>query len=295
MKQLWTHFLDSFNTLNEELLTWIDNFVRAMPNIALAILVGILGYFLSRLVRKYFTKVLLRFSKNLTITRLLANITTTGFLILVLFVVLSILKLERALQSLLATAGVAGLVVGLALQEPIINFVSGIIMSSKAFFKVGDLVKTNDFFGIIESINLRSTILLTFQGQKIVLPNKVVLQNPFVNYTITEKRQLELVCGITYGEDLEKVKQVAIDAMKKEVAHKPDMPIEFFYTDFGDSSINFLLRFWLTDTSEPTFLETRHTAIVALKKAFDENGITIPFPIRTLDFMDKDMGNPLKK
>ena len=294
MKELWAHFLDSLKTLNEELLTWIDDFVRSLPNIALAIVVTVLGYLFSRVVKKYLSKALSRFSKNLTVNRLLANITTAGFMLLVLFIVLSILNLERALQSMLATAGVAGLVIGLALQEPIINFLSGVIMSTRIYFKVGDLVETNGYLGIIDNINLRSTVLHNFQGQEVVLPNKVVLQNPFINYTISRQRQVEIICGISYGDDLEKVKEVTTAAIKNRVAHDPKKPVEFFFTDFGDSSINFLLRFWLKDTQQLTFLEVRHTAIVAIKKAFDENGITIPFPIRTLDFGIKG-GVPIGK
>lgn len=283
MKQLWDHFLESFNLLNEELLSWVDQIVGSLPNIALALLVGIIGYLLSRLVRKYFLRLLMRISQNHTVNRLLANITTTAFLMLVLFVVLSILNLERALQSMLATAGVAGLVVGLALQEPLTNFLSGIIMSTRQYFNVGDLVETNGFMGNIETINLRSTLVRTPQGQQVVLPNKSVIQNPLINYTISRERQVVVTCGIAYWDDLEKVRKVAVEAIEKSVPHNPAKPVEFFFTEFGDSSINFLLRYWLNDTRQMPFLQSRHEAIIALKKAFDENGITIPFPIRTID------------
>ncbi|MCB9283419.1 MAG: mechanosensitive ion channel family protein [Lewinellaceae bacterium] len=294
MKQLWEHFLESFHTLNGELLTWVDDFVRSLPNIALALVVGTLGYLFSRMVRKYFNRILATFSKNLTVNRLLANITTVAFMILILFIVLSILNLERALQSLLATAGVAGLAVGLALQEPIINFLSGVIMSTRVYFKVGDLVETNGYLGVIDNINLRSTVIHNFQGQQVVLPNKLVLQNVFINYSISRHRQLEVNCGISYGEDLEKVKEVTLAAVMDRIEYDPKKPLEFFFTEFGESSINFLLRFWLKKTDQLTYLEIRHQTIIALKKAFDENGITIPFPIRTLDFGIKG-GTPIGK
>lgn len=290
MKQLWDHFLQSFHLMNEELLGWVDQAVRFLPSIALSLIVAVLGYLFSRVVRKYFFRLLSRISKNLTVNRLLANITTVAFLLLVLFMVLSILNLETALQSLLATAGVAGLVVGLALQEPLVNFLSGVIMSTRQYFKVGDLVETNGYMGHIDNINLRSTVVRNFQGQQVVLPNKIVIQNAFVNYSISGERQVEIVCGIAYWDDLERVKEVAIGAIQGKVSHNPNKPVEFFFTEFGDSSINFLLRYWLNDPRQPSFLKSRHEAIIALKKAFDENGITIPFPIHTID-----MGIPGRK
>jgi small conductance mechanosensitive channel len=298
MRQLWEHFLQSFNTLNDNLMEWVEHFVEMLPNIALAIIVALLGYLFSRIVKKYFTRLLRRFSKNMTVNRLLANITTAAFLIFVLFIILSILNLERALQSMLATAGVAGLVVGLALQDPLTNFLSGIIMSTRHYFNVGDLVETSGFFGNIENINLRSTILRNFQGQQVILPNKSVIQNPLTNYTVSGERQVEVFCGISYGDDLEKVKRVAMNAVRGVIHYRPDRPVEFYFTDFGDSSINFLLRYWIVETRQVAFLESRHAAIVALKKAFDENGITIPFPIRTLDFGIKgglQIGEALEK
>ena len=298
MKQLWDHFLQSFHRLNEDLLEWVEQFVDLLPNLAAAIVVGILGYLFSRLVKKYLLRLLHRFSKNLTINRLLANITTTAFLLLVLFVILSILNLDRALQSMLATAGVAGLVVGLALQDPLTNFLSGIIMSTREYFNVGDWVESNGFTGTIDAVNLRTTILRTPQGQQVILPNKSVIQNPLINYTVSGERQVEVFCGISYGDDLEQVKRVSMNAVRGVIHYRPDSPVEFYFTEFGDSSINFLLRYWITETRQVAFFESRHAAIVALKKAFDENGITIPFPIRTLDFGIKgglQIGEALEK
>lgn len=285
MKQIWDHFKQSSRLLSEELTNWADQIIRSLPSLILALVVAILGYFLSRYVKKYFLRFLGRVSNNLTINRLLANITTTAFLVLVLFVVLSILDLERALQSMLATAGVAGLILGLALQEPLINFLSGVIMSTRQYFKTGDLVETNGFMGSINSINLRSTVVHTLSGQQVVLPNKMVIQNPLVNYSISGERRVELACGIAYWDDLEKVAKVAVEAIERMVPHNEAKPVEFFFSEFGDSSINFIIRFWLKDTRQQAFLTSRHQAIIALKKAFDENGITIPFPIRTVEML----------
>ena len=109
--------------------------------------------------------------------------------------------------------------------------------------------------------------------------------NSLVNYSAYGTRKVDLSCGVSYGDDLEKVKRLSVEAVREKVeACDKDKEIEFFFTEFGDSSINFLLRFWIRDYNQPSYLRARSEAIMALKKTFDENDIMIPFPIRTLDF-----------
>ena len=201
-----------------------------------------------------------------------------------LFVVLGILNLDKALTSLLAGAGVVGLAVGLALQDPIINTFSGIIMSVKELYNVGDLVETNDYFGVIEKINLRSTILRTPTGQRVVIPNKDIVQNPLTNYSYSGERRIDVSCGVSYGDDLEKAKDIAVTAIQEGVDHNTNRDVELYFKEFGDSSINFIIRFWIKATSQAKYLTAQSAAIIAIKNAFDKNNIAIPFPIRTIDF-----------
>ena len=104
----------------------------------------------------------------------------------------------------------------------------------------------------------------------------------------------DLTCGVSYGDDLQLVRDVALRAIEEAVDYNKEKPVELFYTEFGNSSINFTLRFWLNNTAQKAYLQAQSEAIMALKKAFDENDITIPFPIRTLDFGIKGSEN-LKK
>jgi small conductance mechanosensitive channel len=118
----------------------------------------------------------------------------------------------------------------------------------------------------------------------VYIPNKEIFQNPIENFTKHKKRRMDLVVGISYGDDLKKVKNVALSALEPVSLRSLNDPIEFYFEEFSDSSINFSLRVWLDSTEQPAFLEARSQAIMLLKNAFDENDITIPFPIRTLDF-----------
>ncbi len=263
---------------------WLEGLIANLPNIILAVLVLVASIFLSRLVKKYAGKLVSRFSRNHTINGLLSNIITSGFLIVMLFIVLGILGLDRALTSLLAGAGVVGLAVGLAVQEPLMNLFSGILMSTKSLYNVGDLIETNGYFGKIKKVNLRSTILEQLSGEEVLLPNKSIIQNPLTNYTVSGRRRLALSCGISYGEDLEKVRLVTVKAVEDNIDRDERFPVEFYYEGYGDSSINFIVRFWLADITQKGLLAAQSESVIAIKKAFDQNDIMIPFPIRTLDF-----------
>jgi len=165
------------------------------------------------------------------------------------------------------------------------NLFSGILMSVRDHYRMGDLVETNGFFGKIDRISLRSTVLLSPQGQEVIIPNKEVLQNPLINYSHNGSRRIDITCGVAYGDDLEKVKKVALAAIQNsDLKTQEHKPIDLFFTDFGDSSINFKLTFWKRVTVQRDYSAAQSQAIMAIKKAFDENGITIPFPITTLDF-----------
>lgn len=274
---------EAYNKLIDKLEGWYEGFIVMLPNLGVAILIIILTIFISRGVRKLFLKVINRFSDNIAVNKLLATLTTVVVFTIGFFVALGVLELDKTVTSLLAGAGVVGLAIGLAFQEPILNVLSGIIMSVREPFNIGDIIKTNGYFGTIEKISLRSTRIKKFTGEDVIIPNKMVVQNPIENYTLTQFRRVSINCGVGYEDDLNKVEQVAIEAIKDNIPCDDSKPIELYFNEFGDSSINFELRFWLNMAEQKNYLLNRSKAIVVLKKYFDENDINIPFPIRTLN------------
>ncbi len=138
--------------------------------------------------------------------------------------------------------------------------------------------------GKVSRTNLRATIVQTFQGQEVYIPNKDVLQSNITNYSILGHRRIDLIVGVSYGDDLSKVESLVLETIHSMdgVIRKEDTV--FDYTEFGSSSINFNIRFWIEYPDQPGFLSMRNAAIKNIKNAFDQHEITIPFPIRTLDF-----------
>ena len=117
------------------------------------------------------------------------------------------------------------------------------------------------------------------------IPNKLVLENPIKNFSTTAQSRVILGCGVEYASDLEFVRDLVLGTIfERFAAVESKEEVIFLYTEFGDSSINFEVRFWIDSTSALEVLRARTEAIIAIKKTFDENDVNIPFPIRTLDF-----------
>lgn len=273
----------TYDILVEKLSVWFEELIKMLPNLALATLVLVIGLFLSRFLQRTSKRLISRVSNQLTLNQLFAQFVYILFVGITIFVVLSILKLDKAVTSILAGAGIIGLALAFAFQDIAANFISGIFISFRRPVRIGDVVKLHDYMGNVQDINLRDTTILTFQGQKVIIPNKEVFQNPIENYSLLGKRRMDLVVGVSYGDDLQKVKDVVLKAVEK-VSVRTDDDITFFYDEFGDSSINFQVRIWINNPEQPVWLQGRSEAVMYIKKAFDENNITIPFPIRTLDF-----------
>lgn len=269
----------------EKVNGWVAGLIQMIPNFVAAVLVLLLFWGLAKLVRRIVERLLRSVSSNRSVNRLLSTASYLVVIAIGLFAALGILNLEKTVTSLLAGAGILGLAIGFAAQDTVENLFAGLMLSIRRPIQEGDLVETNDALGIVNEINLRATRLRTLQGQMVYIPSSVVYKNPLTNYSEYGQRRVDLSCGVAYGDDLERAKQVAVDALEDLEMRDESRDVELFFEEFGGSSVNFTIRFWIDfSASQAQFLAARSEAIVRLKTAFDENDITIPFPIRTLDF-----------
>lgn len=277
----WT---TTWSDLVDKLASWLDTLVLHLPNIVAAIVVAVLSFYVAKFARKVVMRAMSHVSPYREVNRLIGTLGYTIVAAVGLFMALGIVGLDKTVTTLLAGAGILGLALGFAFQDVTANFISGVLLSVRRPFKETDIIETNGFTGTVQEINLRSTHLRTFQGQIVVIPNKSVLENPLTNFTARKSRRIDLACGVAYGDDLEKARDVAIRAVESLPMRDGDRDVELFYDNFGGSSIDFKVRFWIDFSRQTDFLHAQSEAIMRLKTAFDEAGITIPFPIRTLDF-----------
>lgn len=280
--------------IQSKLNLWFEALIKLLPNILLAAIVLVIGVFIAKFIRKIAGKLIAKVSHNLTLNNLFSSIIYLSALGIVIFTVLSILQLDKAVTSILAGAGILGLALAFAFQDIAANFMSGIFISFRKPLKVGDIVQVKDYMGKIIEVNLRDTVMETFQGQTVIIPNKEVFQNPIENYSYLKKRRFDLSVGVSYGEDLNRVKEITLEAVKdiKELSKNHETKV--YFVGFGDSSINLSVRMWIDNPEQGIYNQVGSDAIVKIKKAYDANDIMIPFPIRTLDFGIKG-GVPLNQ
>lgn len=283
----------AFELIVDKLSVWVQEFILLLPNIALAAVIMVFGIMISKFIRKYIRKIFKKVFHNEALINLFTSLVYVFLLGVTLFVALSVLQLDKAVTSILAGAGIIGLALAFAFQDIAANVMSGIVISIRRPLHIGDVVKIKDHMGVIVEINLRDSVIKTFQGQMVIIPNKDLLQNPIENYSLMGKRRIDLTVGVSYGEDLERVRDITLKAVA-DIEGTTDDEITFFYQEFGDSSINFDIRIWVNTAEQVEFLQVKSDAVMRIKKAFDLNNITIPFPIRTLDFGIKG-GQPLSE
>ncbi|RYE29329.1 MAG: mechanosensitive ion channel [Sphingobacteriaceae bacterium] len=274
----------AYQLISQKLFLWLREFVRILPNILISAFILVIGFYLAKWIRKIAVNLIGKISDNKTLNRLFSSIIYIAFIGITVFIVLSILHLDTAVATLLTGAGILGLGLAFAFQDIASNLIAGIFISFRRPIHVGDIVKLKDYMGKVEEINLRDTVLRTFQGQMVIIPNKDVYQNPIENFSILGKRRFDLSVGVSYGEDLGKVEQITLQTLKgMDHLSKVD-EITLFYQEFSGSTINFTLRLWADSPEQAAYLKIGSEAIKRLKKAYDENGIMLPFPTTTLDF-----------
>ena len=278
------YFDDALQIVTEKIGGWIEQLISMLPNFVIAVFVIVLFYLFARIFTRILTKTLKKFTGNIAVVKLIASFTRIGIMIAALFIALGILELEKTVTSLLAGVGIIGLAIGFAFKDAIANFLSGIYITFKSTVNVGDIVEFGDNYGTVNSIGLRAVKIHTFQGQEVVIPNRLIFEDIYKHYTINYERRIDLSVGVSYGEDLQRVEDITLSAIKSIDYLKENKPVDLYYQEFGNSSINFIVRYWVDFRKQTDYLRALSDGIKRIKKTYDENDITIPFPIRTLDF-----------
>lgn len=274
----------SISGLWNKLDGWMDAIFLKLPNFVVAIIVMVIFYFIAKSLKKLAHNVLFRKVSDESIKQVLSKLIYAVVLLIGFFIALGILQLDKVLTSILAGAGVMGLAIGFALQGTLSNTVSGFMLSFQPKVRVGDYIDAQGNTGYVEEIDLRNVTLRQPDNDYVIIPNKTFVENPFVNYSWTERCRVSVSCGVGYEDDLQEVEDLVVKIISENFEQRENEEVEFYFTEFGDSSINFITRFWITGQKPKPKFEAKHKAIKLIKKHFDERGVNIPFPIRTLDF-----------
>lgn len=263
------------NPIFSKLDKWFDLGIGFVPNIIIAILLLVIFRYLAGYAGGLMSKGLSRASHNEALVSLVSALTRIIIFTTGLFFALGILGLDKTVTSLVAGAGVLALAVGFAFQDLTTNFISGAFIAIQRPIKVGDIIETNGFTGKVKSINLRSVIIDNLAGQQIEIPSKDIFQKPITNFTYSGERRVQVECGISFTEDLALIEKISLQAIQSLGFLSTTRQVDFSYTKFGTSTIDFQVQFWI-DQVKIGPGSAKSEAIKALKTAFDIHGISIP-------------------
>lgn len=240
-----------------------------------SIVILILGKWATDIVTNMVKRLMKKADTAETLISFVSHLTKIGLLAFVIIAALNNLGIQTA--SFIAVLGAAGLAVGLALQGSLSNFAAGVLLIIFRPIKVGDLAEIDGIFGRVKEIQIFNTILLTPQNKRVVIPNSNVTGNKIINYSAEGIIRLDLVFGISYGDNLLKAKQILEELVAAEERILKDPAPTVAVLELGDSSVNFATNVFIDpeDYWGVLFAMTEN-----VKLRFDQEGITIPFPQR---------------
>jgi small conductance mechanosensitive channel len=245
------------------------------PKLVLAIITLVVGLWLiNRFVGVLDKKI---GAKDPTLNKFLCGLTSAVMKVMLLISVASMIGI--ATTSFIAVIGAAGLAIGLALQGSLANFAGGVLILIFKPFKVGDTIEAQGFHGAVTEIQILYTVVDTFDNRRIVIPNGSLSNATLVNVSIYKNRRCDMTFGIHYDDDIDKAKAILQRLFEEDERSLKDLEPRICVGSLGDNSVNLMFRPWVaTDDLWPYYWDMHEK----VKKAFDKEGITIPYPQRDM-------------
>ncbi|WP_409522627.1 mechanosensitive ion channel family protein [Nitrincola sp. MINF-07-Sa-05] len=242
-------------------------------NIGMALLI----FFIGRQVIKLLINVLSRMLRKAHLDEILVNFITSivNALLLLIVVVAALGELGVDTTSLIALVGAAGLAIGLSMQDSLKNFAAGVMLIVFRPFRAGDFVEAAGISGVVENINIFTTMMRTGDNREILVPNGNIYAGVITNFSRRDTRRVDMVFGISYDDDLRKAKQILQDILANDERVLDDPAPVVVVASLGDSSVNFNVRPWVKSAD---YWDVLWDVTELVKLRFDEEGITIPYP-----------------
>ena len=242
-------------------------------NVVIALAIFYLGKMVISLVVRGIRKVMQRQEVDKTLETFVCNL--VRMVLLVIVVIAAIGQLGIQTTSFIAIFGAAGLAVGLALQGSLSNFAAGVLIVLFRPYRVGDFIEAAGISGVVEQVQILTTILKTGDNKQIIVPNGQIMDSIITNYSANDKRRVDMVVGVSYDDDLDKVRSTIEEliAAEERVLEEPACTIAV--SALADSSVNFVVRPWVKTAD---YWGVMFDLTEAIKKRFDKEGISFPFP-----------------
>lgn len=240
-----------------------------------ALAIFFIGRIVANGIRRLVQRMMRKAKVDQTLRRFVGNLTYIALLVFVVIAALSQLGIQTT--SFIAILGAAGLAIGLALQGSLANFAAGFLMIVFRPIRVGDYIEGAGVSGTVEEIQIFTTTMVTPDNKTVIIPNANLTGDNIVNWTLKGTRRVDLVMGIGYDDDIDKAKQIMGEVLDQESRILKDPAPQIAMVELADSSVNFVVRPWVNASD---YWGVYMAVTENIKKAFDANGISIPYPQR---------------
>ena len=258
----------------EQLLTFFNlHVVPWMMKIGVALTIFVIGQVVAKIISGVIGKLLSHTKLDKILIDFLSSVVRA--LLLVVVIVAALDKLGVNTNSLIAMLGAAGIAIGLALQSSLQNFAAGFMLLIFRPFKAGDFVETAGTSGIIDSIGIFSTKLYTGDNKEVIIPNGSIYSSNIINYSSRKTRRVDMIFSVSYTDDIRLAKDIILQVMIEEERVLKDPAPEVAVGELAASSVNFVVRPWV---KAEDYWAVKFALNEKIKLAFDERGVTIPFP-----------------
>lgn len=270
------------NGVQEALQSLLTDAVLLLPKLLAALVIFIVGLVLAGLLSRTVRSQLRSREVDSELTLLIGQVTRWG--VIVLGIAIALQQVDFDLSAFLTGLGILGFTVGFAIQDVSKNFVAGLLLLLQQPFDIGDSIEVAGYGGKVITIDLRATLLRTFDGKHLLIPNADVFTNAIINYSQTARRRIQLTAGVAYDTDLDAAEEIALTTISRIEGVLEEPGPALIFENFGESSVDFSLYYWV-DANLPGVWGGTNAGVKAIKQAFEQAGIEIPFPIRVVHML----------
>lgn len=274
---------ESFDLVLARLHDMWDGLLSSLPRITVALLVLLATWLAAWLISHAVRKVSRRRRLRRSLSDLFSQLVTVLVWVIGLLVAANVVFPSLTPGKTLAALGLGSIAIGFAFKDIFENFFAGILILWRFPFENGDFIECGGIEGAVEETTIRNTMIRRTDGELIVVPNAKLFKEPVRVLTSRKIRRTSIVCGVAYGEDVDRSRTVIERAVRELGSVEGTQPVQVFAQAFNSSSIDFEVAWW-TGARPVDIRRSRDEVVAAIKRSLDREGIEIPFPYRTLTF-----------
>lgn len=278
--------VNTLATLQDQLVDMAEGFVRALPNIVIALTIIVVTWLIARFAVRIADMLTGKAPLRPSLKNLIDTVVKLAIWIIGLMIALIVVMPGMTPASLIAGLGIGAVAIGFAFQDIFENFLAGVLIMLREKMRIGDVIECEGIIGKVEHITLRETHVRKMSGEVTLVPNSMLFKNPVEILTDEQMRRHEVIAGVSYDTDLDQAADVIRKAVESVDVVERDKGIDVFAVEFNSSSVDFKVRWWAGSTPRNMW-ESKDKVIRAIKRGLDDAGIEIPFPYITHTFKER--------